>query len=147
MLASNTGGIPAQEEEPFWATDAETLRGQTEWYRGPVPGAKESYEIYLQECDCGGANVRQKQILLRIPCRWLLGKAAPLLFTGAYLAAEGLLCDELEEGLSLPGGKGRKCYRFRWTPPCGKGSMEQVICFYANECLTDMKQTAWVLAA
>ena len=67
-------------------------------------------------------------------------------FTGAYLAAEGLLCameEDWKKAFYLA-GKAEKCYRLA-DAAMREREHGKWHGFYANECLTDMKQTAWVL--
>ena len=65
MLVSQYRRDPAhREEELLWATEAETLRGQTEWYRGLCLWAQGSYESYLQVCGLVGARMSGRSKIL-----------------------------------------------------------------------------------
>lgn len=147
MLVSQYRRDPAhREEELLWATDAETLRGQTEWYRGLCLWAKGSYESYLQECGLVGARMSGRSKILFEDTVLLQAKLHHFCFTGAYLASEGLLCameEDWKKAFYLA-GKAEKCYRLA-DAAMREREHGKWHGFYANECLTDMKQTAWVL--
>lgn len=133
-------------EDLLWATDAESPEGQILWYRELCDKARKGYREYREECErtvsaiSDGARVLFRDSLL------LQAEIHSHCFSGAYLVCEGLL-------KAMKGDYQRAFYA------AGKAREEYLAAdlamrnrehgkwhgFYANECLTDVKQTAWVL--
>lgn len=133
-------------EELFWATDAETLRGQVLWYRELCEKGQKQYRIYLEKCHETKWKLTddirefyEDSILLQ----------SSILYhccLGALKIAEALLealANNWKTAFYLA-GKARKEYlsanQDMRNREHGKWNG-----FYENECLTDVKQTAWVL--
>lgn len=137
----------ARAEDLLWASDADTLKGQTQWYRNICQTAVERYQKYLQKCQQVDEELGKNpaQMLFR-DSLLLQAKIHYHCFSGAFLVCESIL-EAMEENYQQAfyfAGCARKEYlaadhamrereHGKW-----KG-------FYANECLTDIKETAWVL--
>lgn len=133
-------------EELLWATEAETLRGQVLWYQEVCEKGQERYGIYLEKC-CETQwklteDIRefyQDSILLQAAIQHHC-------CLGAEKTAEALL-QALNQNWKMAfylAGKARKAYLSANQAMRNRehGKWHK---FYENECLTDMKQTAWVL--
>lgn len=162
----------SRADDLLWASDADTLKGQTQWYLDVCRKAEEGYRKYLRRCEqadaelgkdeleaepCGenaesgrraalaGEGQNPSQMLFR-DSLLLQAKIHYHCFKGACLVCESIL-ESMRENYQRAfyyAGCARKEYlaadhamrdreHGKW-----KG-------FYANECLTDIKQTAWVL--
>lgn len=133
-------------EEFVWACDSVKLTGQIRWYHALSKKSSAGYEAYLEQCrrtdtilGGSGRELYRDSILLQAKLHYFC-------WQGAAKAAEALLLAEKEEyqRAFYAAGKARKAYL------CADVSMRQREHgkwhgFYANECLTDIKQTAWVL--
>lgn len=135
-----------REPDLLWATDADTLRGQAEWYAGLCKQGRERYEKALKICEGRALNLPSgPQRLLR---------DSVLLQTQIYYhcyRGAALLCQSLLEALDgsyqrafYHAGLAREAYL---AANAAMRSREhgKWIGFYANECLSDVKQTAWLL--
>ncbi len=129
-----------------WAAQGETLKEQVLWYKTVCSRAVTGYAEYQEKCEkaCAelagnGKRLFEDSILLQVRLLYHC-------YQGALLASEGILA-ALEEDYQKAfymAGKARKEYlaadHAMRSREHGKWHM-----FYENECLTDVKQTAWVL--
>jgi hypothetical protein len=133
-------------EELLWATDAESLEGQILWYRELCDGARKGYAEYLRNCECVSAGLLGDAQRLFRDSLLLQVKIYFNCFSGAYLACESLLLAMKKDFLHAfyAAGKARDNYRQANLAMRDRehGKWHN---FYANECLTDVKQSAWVL--
>lgn len=133
-------------EDMLWAAPQESLNEQVCWYKDLCQGALKRYENYLQQCrQCvfelqgRGRQLFEDSILLQAEILYHCCK-------GAFLASQGILAaleEEYKKSFYLA-GKARKEFLL------ADGAMRdrehgKWHGFYQNECLTDVKQTAWVL--
>lgn len=133
-------------KELLWATDVKSLKEQVLWYRTLCAEACRNYELYLEEC-------KRINVSLSEPTRTLFEDSLLLqaylhyyCYSGAYDSCECLL-KAMEEDYQKAfyfAGKARNKYLAANQAMRDRehGKWHN---FYANECLTDMKQTAWVL--
>ena len=133
--------------ELLWATKAKSLKEQILWYEKLCAQAKENYGAYLLECERTDAEIAEPharelfrdslmlQVRIHFHC-----------FTGAWYVCESLL-SALETDYQKAfynAGKAREHY-LRADQSMRDREHGKWNGFYANECLADMKQTAWVL--
>lgn len=135
-------------EELLWAVTASDLSGQVVWYQSLCETAIQSYESYLKtseqcllELHGSGKVLFEDSILLQV-------KIHTYCYEGAKLACEAMLkayVGAYMEAFYLA-GKARKQYLLANQSMRDRehGKWKD---FYENECLTDVKQTAWVLEA
>lgn len=132
-----------------WATKADTLEGQVIWYQGLCMKAAKNYQKYLLKCEQANielAKLRQSAHVLFEDSLLLQVQIHYECFTGAALTCDSLLKamdGQYQKAFYLAG-----CARERYlNADCAMRSREhgKWVGFYANECLTDVKQTAWVL--
>ncbi len=135
-----------RSEDLLWAADAETLKEQVLWYRNICQGAADSYALYLQKCE-------ETQVGLFGSCRELFEDSILLQARIHYHCFRGalLVCESLLEGFAAQyqkaffhAGKARKEY-LTANEAMRAREHGKWHGFYENECLTDIKQTAWVL--
>ena len=133
-------------EDMLWAAPFKTLEEQVKWYMGICHEGMEKYEACAKQCEKTACELSANtEELFRDS--WLLQtKIYQYCYKGAYQVTLSLI-SALEEDYQKAfyyAGKARKAYlsadeamrqreHGKW-----KG-------FYANECLTDIKQTVWVL--
>lgn len=138
----------AASEDLLWMSDAESLEGQVLRYRDICRVGRENYRSFLDLCACKDTEIRGSAP--RRLFRDSLMLQAQLLFhcySGACLLCESLLEAGREQYKTAfyYAGLAREEYlaadsamRAREHGKWGG--------FYANECLADVKQSAWVLA-
>ncbi|MGN1141572.1 MAG: glycosyl hydrolase 115 family protein [Oliverpabstia sp.] len=131
----------------LWATDEKTLEQQIHWYFELCRTAKRNYEKYLLECESAdaaiiGAEARElfrDSILLQARILYYC-------FTGAYKVCKSLL--------KAIHGKYKEAFYYAGCARQDYLSADLTMrerehgkwkAFYKNECLADVKQTAWVL--
>lgn len=135
-----------REPDLLWATNADSLRGQVEWYAKLCQQGRLQYEKALKLCEeralklpDGPQRLLRDSVLLQTQIYFHCYRGAALAcqsliegFDGAYQRAfyhAGLAQEEyLAANAAMRGREHGKWNRF-----------------YANECLTDVKQTAWLL--
>ncbi len=133
-------------KELRWATKADTLNGQINWYGELCRHGEEGSRKLLRECEQTGACLDGAERELFEDSLWLQAKIYRYCYEGASLAAKGLqkaLEGDYQEAFYLV-GKGRKAY-LKANQAMREREHGKWHGFYANECLTDIKQTAWVL--
>ncbi len=133
-------------EELLWATDAESLEGQIVWYRGLCGEARKGYAEYLRKCESVSACLLGDAQRLFRDSLLLQVKIYFYCFSGAYLVCQSLLLaikKDFQRAFYVA-GKARDDYR-RANLAMRDREHGKWHNFYANECLTDVKQSAWVL--
>lgn len=136
------------QREPglLWATDAGTLRGQAEWYFKLCRQGAESYAKALNICE---KNVlAMPEVPQRLTRDFVLLQIQ--IYAHCYRGA-ALICQSLLEALDnayqrafYHAGLAREEY-LAANAALRNREHGKWNGFYANECLTDMKQTAWLL--
>jgi len=134
------------EPDLLWATDAPTLEGQIAWFSQLCQQGVEQYTKALRVC--------QEETLKLSDAQHRLLRDSVLLQTELYYhcyrGAE-LACRSLLEGLSKEyqqafyyAGLAKEAFETANAAMRGRehGKWNN---FYANDCLTDIKQTAWLL--
>lgn len=135
----------SRAEDLLWATDAANLNGQVLWYRELCGKAKENYREYRNTCEAAAVSLADDAQRLFRDSLLLQVEIYFHCFSGAYLLCESLLhaFKENYQRAFYEAGKAREEYlradRAMRDREHGKWNG-----FYANECLTDVKQTAWV---
>lgn len=134
-----------QAEDMLWATTAPNLKAQVEWYRVLCAQAKESYRAYLSQCEATAAALTDPGRTLFEDSLLLQAKLHYHGYSGALHVCDALLYAMAEDYRQAfyEAGCARRSYLLanrsmrdrehgKWTG------------FYANECQTDVKQSAWV---
>lgn len=133
-------------KELLWATEEETLRGQIGWYLSLCRQAEDSYRKLLRQCERTDCDLDGRERELFRDSLLLQARIQAGCYAGARLVAEGLLqaMDGNYERAFYLAGKGRKSY-LAANQAMREREHGKWHGFYKNECLTDIKQTAWVL--
>ena len=130
----------------LWATPAKTLREQILWYQRLCSRAADGYHDYLHACEGIAAKLTDEGRELYRDSILLQAQIHFYCFQGAYLAAKSLqtaVDGDFQRGFYLA-GKARQSY-IRANGCMRDREHGKWHGFYENECLTDVKQTAWVL--
>lgn len=148
-------------EDLRWATSEETLQGQIRWYRQLCETAAESYTEYLLRCEQTdlkiAAHHRERK---GVRTAEVLNSTQTLFRDSILLQAKlhyhcflgaRMVCDSLLEGVEgqyqqafYHAGCAREEY-LKADHAMREREHGKWKGYYANECLTDVKQTAWVL--
>lgn len=138
----------SRAEDMLWATSAETLKKQITWYENLCCTAEKNYEDYLLQCEntdsrltAEGRELYRDSIMLQVQIHYFC-------FKGARQTAESLLRalnTEYQRAFYMA-GKARENYQ-RADEAMRRREHGKWNDFYRNECLTDVKQSAWVLGA
>lgn len=135
-----------QSKEMLWAAEGETLKAQVQWYRNICEGAAAGYLEYLRKCEetntglvGAGRELFEDSILLQVKLHYHC-------FQGAFYACESMLEGFLGnyQKAFFMAGMAREEYLQADAAMRGREHGKWYR-FYENECLTDVKQTAWVL--
>ena len=133
------------QEELKWATDAKNLDGQVKWFMEKCKIGIENYRAYLQECDNAKIETTHARQLFEDTIK-LQVQIHHYCFEGAYLVCRSIMCAHSEDYKTafFLAGQAREKYLAAVSAMYARehGLWQG---FYANECLTDIKQTAWVL--
>ncbi len=135
-----------RSQELVWAAAGSTLEEQARWYQDICGGAAAAYQEYLRKCMLTdavlagrGQELFRDSLLLQVRVQYHC-------FQGALL-----VCRSLSEAFAgnyqaafYQAGKARKEY-LRADGALRDREHGKWHGFYENECLTDIKQTAWVL--
>lgn len=136
----------SRAEELLWQTDRDTLREQIEDYRKLCEKAVENYTVYHHHCLAAEAELDNEADVLFKDSLELQVKMYLYCFTGAKLVCESLISamDQAYQMAFYKAGKARQFYLLADAQMRSRehGKWHN---FYQNECLTDIKQTAWVL--
>lgn len=134
------------DRELGWATPRDTLAGQINWYWERCQRGEEGNRRLLRQCEKtkavlegAAAELFADSILLQARIYADCYKEACLVMEGLIKALDG----DYQRGFYLA-GKGRKAY-LAANEALRSREHGKWHGFYANECLTDIKQTAWVL--
>lgn len=137
-----------QSEELLWATDGQNLRQQTLWYQKICHTSAIAYEEYFRKCERTDLELSGHEQELFRDSLLLQVRIHYHCFKGALF-----VCESLEEGFAgnyqmafYKAGKARKEY-LKADSALREREHGKWHGFYENECLTDIKQTAWVLQA
>ena len=137
-----------RSEHLLWATNAGDLRGQLKWFQELCQAGEKGYREYLSKCEkvaaeiAGVLGVRElfeDSLLLQVQIHYRC-------YAGASLVCQSLLLalDEQYQESFYYAGKARDEYltanKMMRSREHGKWHN-----FYANECLADIKQSAWML--
>lgn len=133
-------------EELLWATDSETLEGQVEWYFKLCQKAADGYKEYVRRCVAAETEISERGKTIFSDSLMLQAKIHYYCYQGARQVCRALTCamkGKYQEAFYLA-GKARECYLKADNSMRARehGKWHN---FYENECLTDIKQTAWVL--
>lgn len=135
-----------RSEELLWATKGASLEEQIQWYQNICEHAASSYEEYLRKCMLTDATLAGKGQELFRDSLLLQARVHYYCFRGACF-----VCKSLSESLAgnyqaafYLAGKARREY-LSADSALREREHGKWHNFYANECLTDIKQTAWVL--
>ncbi|MDO5337330.1 MAG: glycosyl hydrolase 115 family protein [Eubacteriales bacterium] len=133
-------------ENLTWAADLGTLDGQIKWYQKLCEKAASHYERYLLQCRKVSMELEGEPKRLYEDTILLQAKIHFFCYEGAAKVSGSLLCGlegDYQRAFYLA-GKARKAYMQANASMRARehGKWHN---FYKNECLTDMKQTAWVL--
>jgi hypothetical protein len=153
-----------RSEHLQWATNAMVLKGQVQWYQELCRKAVKNYGEYLLKCEKVSAVLREDSALPGQEAGVTAGtdeSGAHRLFEdslllqvrihyhcycGAYLVCQSLLeaMDGQYQKSFYHAGKAREEYLAAntWMRSREHGKWHS---FYANECLTDIRQSAWCL--
>lgn len=129
-----------------WATEADTLEGQIRWYKALCWKGLEGAGPFLEQCERTAMELEGDERVLFEDSLLLQARIYAHCYAGACFAMEGLeraMEGDCQRGFYLA-GKGREGYL---AADLALRSREHGKWrgFYANECLTDIKQTAWLL--
>ena len=150
MLVSQylaNGGGTARSERLQWATDAADLPGQVAWFRGVEEGGEGSCGDYLD------AMERTRLDLVDEAAAALFHESLELqaaihrhCYAGALAVARSLeLAFAGEHARAFYAAGCARRHYLRADAAMRDAERGKWVGFYANECLTDVKQSAWVL--
>ena len=133
-------------DDMLWATDEKSLREQVEWYAAICAKGVSGYEKYLKECENSHSEMNGEGKVLFEDSLLLQVRLLYHCYKGAFLVSQSILAslkEEYRKAFYLA-GKARREYLAADNAMRSRehGKWRG---FYANECLTDIKQTAWVL--
>ena len=135
-----------KSEELLWATDATTLEGQIAWYKKLCTEGVFSYRQLVHEYKKAGLSLEGHEKELFDDTLYLQAKLYYECYQGAVAVCDSLLnaLDGQYQKAFYCAGKARKKYLTANQEMRDRehGKWHD---FYQNECLTDVKQTAWVL--
>lgn len=133
-------------EELQWAVGADTLKGQISWYYPLCLCGKQRSRKFFRQCEQTEVYLEGRERELFRDSLLLQARIYGYCYTGACLVMEGLLkalAGDYQKAFYLA-GKGRKEY-LAANQALREREHGKWHGFYENECLTDIKQTAWVL--
>lgn len=130
----------------LWAVNADSLKKQVLWYYELCKKACINYSKYLKECENVSSMLDNAEKLLFDDSILLQAQIHYYCFNGAKYTCKSILKsmeDDYKMGFYIA-GKARKLYLK--ADLCMRNSEHgKWHKFYANECLTDVKQSAYVL--
>lgn len=135
-----------RSEDLLWVSEGTNLKEQVLWYRDICNGAAASYREYLRECEETDAALTGKGQELFRDSLLLQVRIHCYCFQGALSVCNSLLSgfEGEYQAAFYQAGKARKEYR-KADNAMREREHGKWHGFYENECLTDVKQTAWVL--
>lgn len=129
-----------------WATDAQTFEAQVKWYEQICQKASQGYRSYVKECEKTEIQTSGHTKQLFCDSILLQAKIHYHCFYGAYLSCQAIqytIQKEYQKAFFYAGKAQKQYQKANYSMRAREhGKWKN---FYANECLTDMKQTAWVL--
>ena len=129
-----------------WAAPGESLREQTEWYERLCTEAAEGYEEYVRLCEGRALELKESGRVLFEDSVLLQAKILYHCCLGASAAAQGILAALAEDYKKSFYLAGRARKEFLQADSAMRAREHgKWHGFYENECLTDIKQTAWML--
>lgn len=132
--------------ELLWAVESDSLSGQIAWYGNLCRQAGADYETYKKECAETLAALEGKAAMLFQDSIMLQARIQSYCYNGAFYVCRSLL-NALEDRHQIAfyyAGKARKNY-LKANEAMRSREHGKWRVFYKNECLTDVKQTAYVL--
>lgn len=136
----------SRSEDMLWAAPHDTLKEQTDWYRDVCEAGSVSYQEYLGKCESTEVQLSNQDRELFADSVLLQVKIHYHCFRGALAACDGMrsaFAKDYRMAFYLA-GKARKEY-LKADHAMRSREHGKWHGFYENECLTDIKQTAWVL--
>lgn len=146
LISSYMKHTQAPAEELFWACDRDSLAGQIQWFLDTCSAGVQGYRDYEQFCMAtnlsltGDDRIRfEDSLLLQATLRKECAEGAIFVCRSLQYALQ----KEYQKAFFLA-GKARKCYLTANNAMRDRehGKWRN---YYENECLVDIKQTAWVL--
>jgi hypothetical protein len=136
----------APAKDCLWAAKEKTLTDQVSWYQGICEEAVSRYGDYLTLCLETQQKLKGSAVLRFQDTILLQAKILYHCYQGAAYACQSMQLGIKEDWKKafFYAGQAREQYRLgnQAMKDCERGSWKD---FYQNECLTDVKQTAWVL--
>ena len=136
----------SRSEDLLWATDALSLKGQIEWYKNKCETAVSSYNKLIRKYQLTDAVLKGHEKILFEDSIYLQAKIYYNCYLGCVDLCASLLA-ALEEDYKKSfylAGRARLFY-LKANREMREREHGKWQGFYENECLTDVKQTAWVL--
>jgi hypothetical protein len=133
-------------EDLIWAADYSTLKEQSQWYLDLCTKAVKGYEEHLHLCRETSLNLSGIPKTLFDDTILLQANILYHCYLGAKLTAESIIL-AIEGGYQKSfyfAGKARKEY-LKANTSMKEREHGKWHDFYKNECLTDVKQSAWLL--
>jgi hypothetical protein len=133
-------------EDMIWVADFDTLKEQAQWYLNICTKATKGYEEYLNLCEETSLGLTDRAKTLFEDTILLQARLLYHCYHGAGLTAKSVILaidGDYKKSFYLA-GKARKEYLKADTSMKDRehGKWHD---FYKNECLTDVKQSAWLL--
>ncbi len=130
----------------LWANDSKTLSGQMEWYGAKCSKAADSYSHLVQQCCKVALSLDHGTQILFEDSIMLHSRIYAFCYDGARNFVDGFnffVNGNMKRSFYCV-GKAAKAYAKANKAMCDRehGKWNG---FYANECLTDIRQTVWVL--
>ena len=136
----------SRSEDLLWATDAASLKGQVEWYKEKCKKAVSDYEELLRMYQLTDAVLKGHEKILFEDSIYLQAKIYYNCYCGCVDLCDSLLnalAEDYKKSFYLA-GRARQSY-LKANREMREREHGKWHGFYENECLTDVKQTAWVL--
>ncbi len=133
-------------EDLLWASNVETLQEQIEWYQNVCRTGESNYAALLRQYEALDARLDGHEKTLFEDSLFLQAKIYYNCYQGCVLLCDALLRSfekDYKQAFYLA-GKARLCY-LKANQEMRAREHGKWHDFYANECLTDVKQTAWVI--
>jgi hypothetical protein len=146
MLASAFMRGEAVSDALRWASDADTLRGQAEHILAVCEKARYGYVSHAALCERAARTLRGGALQLLEASLQLQAEILLYCAEGAGIACMSLLAamGGNDKRAFYLAGKSRDLYRRvnTYMRGCERGKWQE---FYANDCLTDVGRSAWVM--
>jgi hypothetical protein len=133
-------------EDLIWAADYSTLKEQSQWYLDICTTTVKGYEEHLRLCQETSLNLSDNPKILFDDTILLQANILYHCYLGAKLTAESIILaiDNNYQKSFYFAGKARKEY-LKANTAMKEREHGKWHDFYKNECLTDVKQSAWLL--